>query len=77
MAVSLDMAIGAKNHSPIRRSLLIAGIMEAFERYYERFLKEQKLGFIQEDYHRRLVSFNQEVYLIEKDQVRQEMPGHR
>ena len=70
VAVSLDMAIGAKNHSPIRRSLLIAGIMEAFERYYERFLKEQKLGFIQADYHQRLVSFNQEVYLIEKDQVR-------
>lgn len=52
----------------IRRAVLIAKIMERFEQNYERFLREQNLGFLQEEYNQLLVSRGKEVKVLE--------PGH-
>lgn len=49
----------------IRRAVLIAKIMELFEQNYERFLREQNLIFLQEEYNRLLVSRGKEVTVLE------------
>ena len=54
----------------IRRSTLIAQVMQAFEGYYETFVKEKNLRFIQEEYNKRLVNYEKEVYIFEKDNKR-------
>ncbi len=63
-ATSLCIEKGEK----IKRSRLIACIMKKFEENYERFVEEQDLGFMQEDYNRLLVSKEKEVRVLE--------PGH-
>ena len=44
---------------------MIACIMKKFEENYERFVKEQNLKFLQEDYNRLLVSKEKEVRVLE------------
>ncbi len=69
VATSLDLAAGSMT-SNIHRSTLIARIMKAFEGYYETFVKEKSLAFIREEYNKRLVNFEKEVYILEKDKKR-------
>lgn len=54
----------------VRRSNVIQKIMEAFELYYNRFVKEKSLAFIKEEYNRRLIHLNKEVYIIDPSETR-------
>lgn len=58
-------SLRVEKESPIKRSALIACIMKKFEENYERFVKEQNLKFLQEDYNRLLVSKEKEVRVLE------------
>ncbi len=67
--VATSLALAGKT-SGICRSEVIARVMEAFNSYYEQFLIGQNLEFIRTSYNKRLVNFNREVYIIEKDRTR-------
>lgn len=58
-------SLRVEKESPIKRSALIACIMKKFEENYERFVKEQNLKFLQEDYNRLLISKEKEVRVLE------------
>ena len=47
------------------RSQLIAGVMEWFELYVERFLETKDLSFLKEDYEEMLANLNQEVQVLD------------
>lgn len=72
VATSLDMERAGQVPAlaPISRSGLIAAVMEALEKYYDRFLETENLAFIQKDYNKRLVNMGKEVYIFEKDTKR-------
>ncbi|MGN1376712.1 MAG: biotin--[acetyl-CoA-carboxylase] ligase, partial [Dorea sp.] len=60
-ATSLKIETG----SSVRRSVLIAAIMEYFEQFYEVFMKTEDLSGLQERYHAMLVNLGREVRVLE------------
>lgn len=49
-----------------RRSEIIADVCQAFEAYYERFIKTSDLTGLMEDYNKRLINCGQRVYIEER-----------
>ena len=60
-AISLRMELG----SSVRRSGLIAAVMESFEAYYETFLKTEDLSAMKERYNSFLVNRDEKVRVLE------------
>lgn len=60
-AVSLRMELGGS----VRRSGLIAAVMESFEAYYETFLKTEDLSAMKEHYNSFLVNRDEKVRVLE------------
>lgn len=60
-ATSLKIETG----SPVRRSVLIAAIMECFEQFYEVFMTTEDLSGLQERYNAMLVNLGREVRVLE------------
>lgn len=66
MATSIYLETGKE----LERSRLIAELLNAFEEYYEIFLKTQDMSLLENEYNSMLINKGKEVKVIEKDSER-------
>lgn len=64
---SMATSIYLETEETVNRSRLIAELLNAFEEYYEIFLKTQDLTLLQDEYNSMLINRGKEVKIIEQD----------
>lgn len=63
--IATSLLLEGKKH--IKRSQLVASVLEAFEEYYMEFLKTENLETMITDYNRWLINYEKEVKIIEEN----------
>ncbi len=58
-------SLRAEGSGKVSRSALVANVMKAFEKYYERFLKRLDLSDLQTEYNRLLINRDREVRVLD------------
>ena len=61
-----DRAIALEDvYGPVNRSTLLANILEAFDEYYQQFLREENLSLLRDKYHCLLVNMDRKVRVLD------------